>query len=592
MSTIKILKLFSVRVTFFLSLVLLLPLFQNCSRGFFTVVDNGSGSFLSSAPSNLSMNALRRLSNLEYKNSISDGLSYQFLKQGNTTSANIIMNSDAVVGSISELPVDAPQSRLGSDQIPTAISTARFSAYTDISHAISQVIVQDSPTLMAFAGTCATSNNLTDSNCSKAFINSFGLILYRAPIQAFEVDELLAGVSTWQELIGRMLLHPRFLVHFYREGIKSTPIPNLYQLTAYEIEAKMTSLFWKSIPDQIGLNAAASGALSTPDGLKTEIARVLNSQKAKDVLWLFYQEWLGSSRLPFEYDTSLGFELFADPLPFATQPLLKFTLRDAVFQDAKDFLDYHTWTNDSNLEALFRSPLIFTTDSTLASLYGVRPRVSEPVADLSGHYKGILTRAFITQQKPSVDGNTNPIQRGVFLMTNILGQNLGQPANFAEQQMNVGSIPLTASTREETVIKTAPINCMSCHSRINPSGFALSHFDSLGRYITTENRYTSAGGARLLASNPVDSTTSLYLDGINYNISDVSSLVDALVQSEKLYEGFARYYFKFAFGHVEGSPEDEAYIANIKSALKTKSIRATLESIPLQPDFGQVLAPN
>ncbi|RYZ65738.1 MAG: DUF1592 domain-containing protein, partial [Proteobacteria bacterium] len=353
-----------------------------------------------------------------------------------------------------------------------------------------------------------------------------------------------------------------------------------YKLTDYELEARLTSAFWKSSPDVEGLAVAASGTLKTPAGLKAEIKRILDSPKARDTMWNFYYQWLGVSRLPINgYSSGAGFDAFASPY---TAAQLNNSFRDAVMKDGRQYLEYLTFTQPSNLEALFRSPLIFTTDATVASIYGVSARANDtapPVTDAGGHYNGLLTRQFLTQQKPSNNGDINHILRGVFLMTNIIGKELGLPANFADQQQAGIAIPSSASTRFEVNAKTGIGSCISCHSSINPAGYALGNYDSLGRYITMEKRFRPDNGGTLVATNAVDATTALFLNGKSYQISDTKTLTDALFTSGVVYQGFANYYFQYVFGRAPVSGPDQQLLEELKQNLKTKTIREALQAL-------------
>lgn len=42
------------------------------------------------------------------------------------------------------------------------------------------------------------------------------------------------------------------------------------------------------------------------------------------------------------------------------------------------------------------------------------------------------------------------------------------------------------TTRERVQLQTSPENCQVCHARINGLGFALEHFDAVGRYQSEE----------------------------------------------------------------------------------------------------------
>ena len=67
-----------------------LPIFQNCSRGLFTVYD-GQSTFSSLGLPGPGSSKLRRLSNIEYKNSLSDAITLQFSRQGTDSQAPVIM---------------------------------------------------------------------------------------------------------------------------------------------------------------------------------------------------------------------------------------------------------------------------------------------------------------------------------------------------------------------------------------------------------------------------------------------------------------------------------------------------------------------
>jgi hypothetical protein len=66
--------------------------------------------------------------------------------------------------------------------------------------------------------------------------------------------------------------------------------------------------------------------------------------------------------------------------------------------------------------------------------------------------------------------------------------------------------------REKITQLTSDSNCMSCHSVINPLGFALEHFDAVGRWRTQENdkpvdsksQYTTEDGETVEVTNARD----------------------------------------------------------------------------------------
>jgi hypothetical protein len=75
---------------------------------------------------------------------------------------------------------------------------------------------------------------------------------------------------------------------------------------------------------------------------------------------------------------------------------------------------------------------------------------------------------------------SSPIHRGVFLSRSVLGRALRPPPEAVA--------PLAAdlhpglTTRQRVILQTKPQSCQSCHAMINSLGFALEHFDAIGRY--------------------------------------------------------------------------------------------------------------
>jgi hypothetical protein len=93
---------------------------------------------------------------------------------------------------------------------------------------------------------------------------------------------------------------------------------------------------------------------------------------------------------------------------------------------------------------------------------------------------------------------TSPIHRGVFLARSVLG-NVLKPPQEAVAPLPAAEHP-DLTTRERVALQTSAVACQTCHTLINPLGFALEEFDEVGRYRTVD---TSGGGAK-----PIDATGS------------------------------------------------------------------------------------
>jgi len=114
------------------------------------------------------------------------------------------------------------------------------------------------------------------------------------------------------------------------------------------------------------------------------------------------------------------------------------------------------------------------------------------------------------------------------------------------------TVPPEKTRRQAVEENVADASCQGCHSLIDPLGFSLEHYDTLGDYRTTENGL------------PIDSSGNY--EGIDFSsIDDLSGQLLARCETQAC---FARHVFEFALASAyEGSPpayeESElAYVTN------------------------------
>ncbi len=100
-----------------------------------------------------------------------------------------------------------------------------------------------------------------------------------------------------------------------------------------------------------------------------------------------------------------------------------------------------------------------------------------------GDRSGILTHPYLMASF-AYTASSSPIHRGVFLSRSVLGRPLRPPPEAVA--------PLAAdlhpdlTTRQRVELQTRPESCQSCHGMINHLGFALEHYDAIGRYRDQE----------------------------------------------------------------------------------------------------------
>src|SRR5262249_43385976 len=107
-----------------------------------------------------------------------------------------------------------------------------------------------------------------------------------------------------------------------------------------------------------------------------------------------------------------------------------------------------------------------------------------PVAD--ENRRGLLGQASILTVT-SYPARTSPVQRGKWILTNILGTPpLPPPPNVPELKENPeGGKPLSVRERMEAHRTNAV--CAGCHKIMDPIGFALENFDAVGQWRASED---------------------------------------------------------------------------------------------------------
>jgi hypothetical protein len=94
---------------------------------------------------------------------------------------------------------------------------------------------------------------------------------------------------------------------------------------------------------------------------------------------------------------------------------------------------------------------------------------------------------------------TSPVLRGKWILTNILGTPPPDPpANVPPLKENKGFEKHALSVRERMAEHRANPACSSCHSMIDPAGFALENFDAVGRWRDVDE-----------SNKPIDTTGAL-----------------------------------------------------------------------------------
>ena len=303
----------------------------------------------------------------------------------------------------------------------------------------------------------------------RRFAATFAERAFRRPLsddlRALVVDRPFADPPDLDTALKRSVLlvlgSPRFL--FREPASLADP---------FATAARLSFGLWDSLPDQPLREAAAKNQLATPDQVRRQAERMVTDRRTRAKLRDFLLAWLRVDLAP---------ELTKDPSLFGDiSPAVVADLRTSL----ELFLDDVVWRS-GDFRRLFTDDEVYL-NGRLAPLYGVALPATAAFQRVrldDGRRGGFVCHPYLLSVF-SYSKVTSPIHRGVFLARNVLG-NVLKPPQEAIAPLAPDQHP-DLTTRERVALQTKAVACQTCHTMINPLGFALEDFDAIGRSRTTE----------------------------------------------------------------------------------------------------------
>ena len=350
--------------------------------------------------------------------------------------------------------------------------------------------------------TCTPASPAQEDRCARTILSTLARRAYRGTVTPAQLDVLSrfyeqgrsdgspfeAGIEF---ALRRLLVSPEFLYRIESDPATSSGI---YRINNFELASRLSFFLWSTIPDDGLLEAAAKGTLRTTAGLQAQVRRMLADPKAETLAKNFGGQWLLIRNLP----TSRPGENFA--LAFDD------TLRQAMQSETEMLMDSVIRENRGTME-LLTADYTFLNER-LAQHYNIPNiqgshfrRVSLPA---DSPRRGLLGHgSILTVTSPAI--RTSPVIRGKWILINILGVPPPDPPPNVPALSDRRTQGKVKTMRERMAQHRANIVCSTCHSMIDPTGFALENFDAIGRWRTVDESY-----------NPIDASGQLP-DGSSFN---------------------------------------------------------------------------
>jgi hypothetical protein len=325
---------------------------------------------------------------------------------------------------------------------------------------------------------CRPASSRDEDPCARRIISNLARRAYRRAVTDADIQPLVAVYTQGrrdrdfdfgiERALEALLSSPGFLIRFEHEPAGAKP-GTAYKLNDEELAARLSFFLWRSVPDEELLIAASRGTLSQPATLSQQVKRMLADPRANRFMDDFGQQWLQVRNLKaHDVDQQVG----------AFDP----TLRDAMARETELFFESQV-REDRPVQDLLSASYTYLNDR-LADHYGID-------GVFGSHFRrvtlkddrrfGLLGQASILTET-SYANRTSVVLRGMWVLETLLGAPPPPPPpNVPPLKENVpGQRP--AALRERMEQHRASPVCSSCHSRMDPLGFALEHFDAIGKW--------------------------------------------------------------------------------------------------------------
>jgi mono/diheme cytochrome c family protein len=326
----------------------------------------------------------------------------------------------------------------------------------------------------------------TGQVCVDRILTTLARRAYRRPVTGAEVAALkrfvtLAkndGQSVEQGIglaIQAMLVSPHFLFHVERDLYPTDPSRS-HRVSDVELASRLSYFLWNSMPDDELLSLGERRRLSVPSVLEAQVTRMLADPKASAMAENFAGQWLEVRNID---------SIKPDPQKF---PAWTPELREALKTETRMFFDWILRENRPIGE--FIDARYTFLNEFLANYYGIDGVVGPEFrrVDLTTDQRGGVLSHGSVLAVSSYPTRTSVVIRGKYILQNILGSPPPPPPADVPA-LDEQAVGTTASLRQQMQVHRSNSVCASCHSRMDPLGFALENYDAIGKWRTMDGGF-------------------------------------------------------------------------------------------------------
>ena len=342
--------------------------------------------------------------------------------------------------------------------------------------------MSDSPTRQKIF-ICKPASPAEERPCAEKIVSNLAQHAFRRPVNDDDIAPLMgfydrvsktdgfeAGV---RESLAAVLASPLFL--FRAEAAVDQGARALNDL---ELASRLSFFLWSSLPDDELLEVAKKNELSKPDVLAAQVHRMMQDPKAVSLTKDFAFQWLNVAKMDSIVPAAALFSYASG----VYDPRAAFKKELELFMDS-------VLRSDRPVTDLLTANYTYMNEQ-VALIYGmedVRGNGFHKVTLTDPNRFGLLGKGAVLMLTANPN-RTAPVLRGAWIMERILGTPPASPPKGVPDLADAAK-GKPATVREQTEIHRRNPNCAACHAVMDPLGFALENFNTVGAYRTIDPQY-------------------------------------------------------------------------------------------------------
>jgi hypothetical protein len=356
---------------------------------------------------------------------------------------------------------------------------------------------------------CRPTGAAEELPCARKILTTLARQAYRRPLTSADTEKLLSfyqaarnkgdfedGIESGLQFI---LGHPEFVFRA-EDGPPNVQAGQPYRISDRELASRLSFFLWSSGPDDELISLAEQRKLKDAAVLDHQVRRMLSDPRAHELVKNFAGQWWQLRTMPSSTPEGTIYPDFDD------------NLRQAFRIEAEMFFE-SIMREDRSIIDLLNGDYTFVNERLAAhygipNVYGSQFRRVKLEGDLDVR-RGLLGKGAV-ELVTSVADRTSPVQRGKWVLMNILGTVPPDPPPNVGVLKDTGSGAASAQTmRQRMEAHRANPACASCHKMMDPIGFSLENFDGIGKWRTTEFGQKVNASGQLVDGTRINSVADL-----------------------------------------------------------------------------------